>query len=169
MKISTKQYINSFYDACNESEFNKTLKEAEFLRSNIFDVKKLLMDPNITWLDKEKKLKENSISDKLINFLKIICINHDIKRIDNILKCFLDLLNQKADIEEVLVTTSEKLDSNVREKIITELSNKLNKKIILKEIIDEKIIGGIIIKINDKLYDNSIISKLNKLKNNLIQ
>lgn len=169
MKISTKQYINSLYGACNESEIQKLLEEAEFLRSNIFNIKKLLMNPNISWQDKAKKLQENKISEKFINFLNIIYLNNDTKRIDNILKSFLDLLNQKADIEEVLVTTCEKLNPNMKDKIIKELENKLNKKIILKEIIDEKIIGGIIIKISDRLYDNSMISRLNKLKNNLIQ
>jgi len=167
MKISTKQYINSLYEACGDTEIQKLLKEAEFLRSNIFDVNKLLMDPNISWSFKEKKLKDNNVSEKIINFLKIIYLNKDTKRLDNILKSFLDLINQKANIEEVLVTTSEQLEISVKEEIKKELENKFNKKIILKEIIDEKIIGGIIIKINDKLYDNSIISKLNKLKNNL--
>ena len=48
------------------------------------------------------------------------------------------------------------------------LSKKLNKKVILSSTIDENIIGGIKIRIGDRLFDGTVKSKLNKLKEDLL-
>ena len=46
---------------------------------------------------------------------------------------------------------------------------KLNKKVILTSSVEPSIIGGIKVRIGDRLFDGTVKSKLNKLKENLLR
>ena len=64
----------------------------------------------------------------------------------------------------VTVEVMKSLDENQRNLIISSLTKKLNKQIILKEIINTNLIGGIIIKYEGKVIDGSLITKQQSLK-----
>ena len=70
------------------------------------------------------------------------------------------ILDEKEGITEVTVTTTEPLEKKFEDDIIKNLSEKLNKKIRLNKLIDPDLIGGIIIKIDSVMIDNSIKTKL---------
>ena len=73
---------------------------------------------------------------------------------------FNNLLDEKNGVIEVTVTTTDSIDRTVKNKIQLSLENTLNCKIKLKEIIDKSIIGGIILKVNSIMIDNSNRNKL---------
>ena len=56
------------------------------------------------------------------------------------------------------------IKNNVKQK----LENKFNKTILLNYLVDESIIGGLIIKTQDKIIDGSLKNKYERLKNSLI-
>ena len=73
---------------------------------------------------------------------------------------FNNLLDEKNGVIEVTVTTTDSIDRTVKNKIQLSLEKTLNCKIKLKEITDKSIIGGIILKVNSIMIDNSIRNKL---------
>ena len=60
--------------------------------------------------------------------------------------------------------TAFPLNENLREKIIAFVKKETNKKVDLQEVIKENIIGGAIIRMNDKQLDASISRTMNELK-----
>ena len=62
------------------------------------------------------------------------------------------------------VTTVVALDDNLRHIIIEKAEAELGKKAVLRERIDESILGGIIMSVNGKRIDASVISQLNKAR-----
>ena len=48
------------------------------------------------------------------------------------------------------------------------VSKKENKSIVLRQIVDQNLIGGIRVQINDRVYDDSIKNKVEKLRNELL-
>lgn len=54
------------------------------------------------------------------------------------------------------------------EKIQESLSTRLNCKVELTNSLDEKLLGGVKVSIEDKIFDGSIKNKLEKLKESLI-
>ena len=58
------------------------------------------------------------------------------------------------------MTTTELIDKTAKNKLQSSLEKTLNCKIKLKEITDRSIIGGIILKVNSIMIDNSIKNKL---------
>lgn len=73
---------------------------------------------------------------------------------------FKKLLDVSDGVTEVTVTTTEPIEKNFEKKIVESLSKKLNKKIRLNKLIKPELIGGIIIKIDSIMIDNSIKTKL---------
>jgi F-type H+-transporting ATPase subunit delta len=125
-------------------------------------------------ISREKKkefigtLFSGKLSDYVTNMLKSI-INFDCMiELDEIYSEFVkqvDLINNR---QRITVTTRFEIDDSTRDKIKSALSKKLKKDIILKESINEKILGGIIIQIDDLLIDGSVANHLKKIKHNLI-
>lgn len=105
-----------------------------------------------------KLLKKNKLGSKLPKFLK------DVE----------EILDKKEGIINVNVTTKNKLPESVHEKIKKDLLEKYKTKnskeikssdIKIEEIIDEKVLGGIKIKVGDEVWDNTVAGRLNELTN----
>lgn len=62
------------------------------------------------------------------------------------------------------VYSSSELDDSSKNDIKQALKNTYFKNVILECKIDEKIIGGIVIKHDNNIIDNSILNKLNNIK-----
>ncbi|MCD8316110.1 MAG: ATP synthase F1 subunit delta [Eggerthellaceae bacterium] len=75
------------------------------------------------------------------------------------------LLEQKLDLVVVDVTTVVELDDHLRELITDKAEKDLGKKVVLRELIDKSILGGIIMSANGKRIDASIRSQLAKARN----
>ena len=107
-----------------------------------------------------KILNKMELSAEFINFFKIVANHGKLYLLEKIFNQFTKYLDEKDGVIEVTVTTTSPLEKNFEEEIIKNLSIKLNKKIRLKKLIDPDLIGGIIIKINSIMIDNSIKTKL---------
>ncbi len=106
--------------------------------------------------------------DKVINnFVQVLGKNGDLPYYETIIKQFEKIDRESKGIKEVEVTVANEalIDSNV----ITSLNKTLGNDIELKKKVDESLIGGIVVKVEDTLIDASIKGHLNKLKNNLSQ
>lgn len=99
------------------------------------------------------------------NFIKILVRNKQKKLLPKISQKFNEIWNKENKIAEIVVTSAKKLDEKNLKSIEKFIKNKYSaKEVILNNIIDEKIRGGIIIKIGDEILDGSISSQLKTLK-----
>jgi F-type H+-transporting ATPase subunit delta len=73
---------------------------------------------------------------------------------------FKKLIDVADGVTEVTITTTEPIEKSFENKIVECLSKKLNKKIRLNKLINPELIGGIVIKIDSIMIDNSIKTKL---------
>ncbi|MBP1665856.1 MAG: synthase subunit delta [Bacteroidetes bacterium] len=60
------------------------------------------------------------------------------------------------------------MDEKIKQQISDFISDSFKTKVELKEIIDDDIIGGFMLRIEDKYIDASIKTKLNKIKKELL-
>jgi F-type H+-transporting ATPase subunit delta len=84
-------------------------------------------------------------------------------------KSFIGLCNKKLGIEEGLVYTPYALSDEQLKDVEKAMSEKENKTIVLRQIIDESLIGGIKVQINTRVYDDSIKNKVEKLRSKLLE
>ena len=115
-------------------------------------------------IDKVFKSEEEYIR----NFLKIIFLNKRGNCLIKILNEFIKTCNENLNIKDGIVYSVNKLSNKQIERIQESLSARLNCQVELTNSIDEKLLGGVKVTIEDKIFDGSIKNKLEKLKESLI-
>ncbi len=114
----------------------------------------------------DKSQKE--IGEAVLNLIKILQKNRQIKLFSKISKKFGEIWNQEKSIVEAEVTSRTELSSEASTQVLAYIKEKYQaEEVILKNIVDEKIKGGIIIRVGDEVLDGSIAKQLKMLKNNL--
>jgi F-type H+-transporting ATPase subunit delta len=61
------------------------------------------------------------------------------------------------------VRTAVPLDDALRGQIVQRLSSVLNREVKLRESVDPELIGGMVIRIGDRVFDNSVSTRLDKM------
>ncbi|WP_165213283.1 F0F1 ATP synthase subunit delta [Streptococcus tangpeifui] len=114
-----------------------------------------------------RSLEEFS-SHYLKNFFEVILLNERERLIEPIFQAVSDKLVQATREFPVTVTTAVPLTQEQKERILKLSHQKfeINARDIIEEL-DDAIIGGFVLKANNKIIDTSIRSQLQQLKNNL--
>lgn len=112
---------------------------------------------------------EEAIGKNIAGFLKLLERNGEMRKARAVMKRYGEIYDAKKGIIEAEVVSKGKLS----EQAIHEIENHIRKKYAAKEVmiknrIDEKVDGGMIIRIGDDVIDASIKNQLGKLKNKLI-
>lgn len=156
----------SLENDCLESVYEEFLSVTQIFKENP-DFVKFLNLPTVEWDEKEKILSKvfgNKLSEVMFNFLNVTAQKGRVKGLSLIFSEFKALYNDRMNILEVTATTAIPLTDSLREKLADKLSAVSGKKIVLKERVDSKIIGGIVLSYNNTEIHASVRDKLEKLK-----
>ena len=105
----------------------------------------------------------------LDNFVKVLAENNHLRMLDAISEEFHRLELAKKGLKQAEVTTAHPINRENEQGIIREFNKLVKGDLILKKKIDENLIGGVIIKVDDQMLDASIKNDLEQLKNSLTQ
>ncbi len=103
----------------------------------------------------------------LDKFVALLQENGDLGKFTEIEQAFVEHEKTAKGIKIAEVTTARKMPASEEEKLVRELNDYLGEKVELKKKVDEGILGGVIIQIEDKLIDGSVRRNLQDLKNNI--
>jgi F-type H+-transporting ATPase subunit delta len=168
-KIS-KNYAKSYFDLAAEEGILETAHKDMKIISDVSDTSRdfrlFLKNPIIKQKKKQLVIAEifsNQISKLTLAFLDIIVKNNREEYIEGIAKEFIEKYRKFKNIKTAHFKTAVKTDDNLRNKIIEILEKQTKADIELIEEVDEKLIGGFILSIDDKQFDASILFKMKKL------
>jgi F-type H+-transporting ATPase subunit delta len=85
-----------------------------------------------------------------------------------IARVFLHKTKEHNGITETTLTTAVKVDEKIKTRISDLIAEKFNTKVELKEVIDKDIIGGFMLRIEDKYINASIKNKLRIIEKELL-
>ncbi len=108
----------------------------------------------------------DKLSETTMSFFKIITKKGRENLLPEIVDSFLDQYKKHNKITSVKLTTASKVDDAVLADIKSRLlsSNVTETEVDIEINTDESLIGGFVIEVGDKLYDASVLHKLNKVK-----
>ncbi len=127
----------------------------------------LLLKSPIIKTDKKLSILTEVFSDfnKLTKrFISIITSKKRENILISIAERFLQLYKQQKGIQSVRVTSAHSLSDDMKSLIKSYIKNQVSGKIELIEKIDNKLIGGVIIHMNNKQLDISVLNQINNLK-----
>ena len=172
-KISGRYAKALFELSIEENKADKINQDIKLLfeTCDIEDFKTILENPVILPSQKTaffKSLFKNKIDTVTLDFLILLAKNKRELHLKNIARSFLHIYRKHFHIKSVELTTSTQLDKKYQDTFKKIISENFNTKVELTEVVDTKIIGGFVLKIEDQQYDASIASKLTKVKRELL-
>lgn len=166
-----KLYAESLYSiAKSNAKFSIISEEVDRLYTLFLgqdDLVKLMSSPIFKAKDQLKfidAIVENyKISGNMKNFLRIMALNGRLSKMFEVLEVFILLRKKDLGLKMVEVVLSSELTDLELKKLSKILEEKLNSKIELKVKIEESVLGGIIVKVDNLMFDASLRSKFNNL------
>lgn len=115
-----------------------------------------------------EKLFKDKLDADLYFFLRSLTEKDRFRYLKEILEKFAKRVNEKIHLLDVQIISTEPLDQETKEQLQAKIENHYHKKVQFIETIDSKIIGGLILIINNQMLDLSIRGKLQRLKESLL-
>ena len=174
-KIISKAYGEALFELAIEKNELDSIAEQVNVLANAFaennELIKLLSHPKIS---KEEKINviesifKGRMSDDIVGFLVIIVEKDRGSEIEDILKLFQAKVREYKKIGVALVTSAIELSTEQKQKVERKLLQQTAYESFEVEYkVDESLIGGMIIRIGDRVVDSSIRSKLDNLTKEL--
>jgi F-type H+-transporting ATPase subunit delta len=175
-KLVSQTYAAALFElAVEENKASSLLDEAggllEIIRTNK-EFGQFMNHPKIPKEDKitvVKNVFENNLSRELVGFIITIIEKDRYSDIEAILTEFIAKVKEYNNIGTAYVTTAVALSDNEKNDIETRLlATTKYKTIECNYSVDEGLIGGMVIKMGDRVVDSSIRTKLEKLERELL-
>jgi F-type H+-transporting ATPase subunit delta len=167
------RYAKSWIDlAIEQKEVESALADAKVLKNLLkvnADFAAFVRSPIISY-DKKKKILSSLFDDKLskltLLFLQLLVSKHREFYLPSIVESFLSQYKTLKEISTVKVISAQPLIKEDQEKIIKMASASVVgfKNIELETVVDESLIGGFIIEMEDYVYDASVKNQIFRLK-----
>ncbi|MFA9478980.1 ATP synthase F1 subunit delta [Phycisphaerales bacterium AB-hyl4] len=115
-----------------------------------------------------ERLFNGNVSDLLYRFLQVVNRKGRLNALPGIVQAFSDLIAEKRGIVEVDAFVAARMDDAQAADVAATIGKHLNKEIVLHQYVDESLIGGIKLRVGDKVIDGSVATQLRLLKQNMI-
>jgi len=129
-----------------------------------------LLSPKIKRNEKKTFLKNNlgkTFSEEFIGFLIVVLAKRCQRLLFKIYNLFQNLVDHHEGVVRGKVVSVKKLDDFLITLIANMMAKRIGKQVILTNVIDEKIIGGFILLVEDALIDLSILKSLDEIKSQI--
>jgi len=171
-----KRYARAALETAEKSSLLEVFSsDFAFIRSTIESSRelKLLFKNPVTHKDKKLSIVEQLFSKRIskesINFLNFLIRKGRDSIILEILDSFKEIYNEYLGLLEVKIIGFNPLSEEQRSKIKESLERITSKKVNLSFELDKKIMGGLIIQINDTMLDSSVKRRLELLKEHMLK
>lgn len=140
-----------------------TLKQSEAL-------KQILASPVLK--NDQKKTAVSSVFSSLhsvsSDIVTLLVSNNRIDLLGSVAQQYTTLFDQYEGREIAYVTTAVPLDETLKKQVLAKVATLTDKKVTLENKVDERILGGFVLRIADVQYNASVAHKLQTLKRTFI-
>ncbi len=112
---------------------------------------------------------DNRASREFKNFVKVLVDHGRMECLQATLHAARNLSDELAGEIRGVVTTSAEIDPQLRERLAVRISGLLGKKVVLRAAQDPNIIGGVVVRVGDTVYDASVANQLRQIKTRAVK
>jgi len=136
---------------------------------SITELLAVMESPKVSFQDKSKLMAQQleGVNPLALNLVYLLTAKSRLGLADQIADEYGRLVDAHRGIKHVLVTTAVPLEVAEQEKLRQALSKFVKGQVIMESQVDPKIIGGLVARMDDKLLDGSVSSRLGALKRSL--
>ncbi|MDA8234926.1 MAG: F0F1 ATP synthase subunit delta [Clostridia bacterium] len=171
-----RRYANAFFAIAKEKDaLDSFEKELDTVVSTIeanADLKRVMDDQLLSAEAKKDivdKVFEGNVSATTVDFLKVVIDKRREGYIRDILDAFIAYANEARNIFDAEVISAHPLAEVDIESLKAQLSKMTGKNIRLKTAVNPQLIGGLTVRIGDKVIDGTVNRRLNVLQDLLLK
>ncbi len=176
-KLISATYADALFElAVEENKVDLLYEEAQAVLKSFNENKELISFLNLPKIDNSEKKQtiENIygkfMSKDMVGFLSIIVEKGRYNSIVSILNYFLAKVKEYKKIGVAYVTSAKELTEDQKKAVLKRLLETTDYvEFEMNYSVDESLLGGLVIRIGDRVVDSSIKTKLFELKRNLLK
>jgi F-type H+-transporting ATPase subunit delta len=170
-----KRYAVALFQIAKEQNlldtFEEELRAIKEVFSNNDDLQVFLQHPKVTAEAKKKLIGEafENTSIQVRNTLLLMADRHRTDVIAQMAVDFIELINEERSVADALVYTVRPLTDSELDAVSAAFAAKVGKKTLrIENIVDRSVLGGIKLRIGNRIFDGSVSGKLERLERELL-
>ena len=152
--------------------YARNIEEIAALLRTEREFRLFLATPRIDSVAKKRVVREvfsGKVPDRLLRFLLVVIDKRRQRVLPAIAEEFKQLVNEHFGRLEVDITTASQPDEALRTELKRRLDALLGRDVLPRHQVDPRIIGGVIIKVGDRIMDGSVRHRLQQLRRSLLR
>jgi F-type H+-transporting ATPase subunit delta len=170
MEEIARVYAQALFEAAREGdrldEVHEQLDAFADAMDESNDMRVFFFSPYFSSAEKREAISEaiSGAGDELVNFLELLAEKHRMPAIFQIRRRYDELWSEAKKRLEVTLTSAVELDSDVVDKVGAEIERQTEREIDMTSDVDPEILGGLVLKVGNRVLDASLRSKLERLR-----
>ena len=170
---AAKRYAHALIDlAQDQKSMDALLEQTELIESTLkqsSDLRSLLNSPVVKNEDKQSIAKSvfKSVDKMLHGLFELLAENNRFDHLKWICQSYKHSYNQMHNIQEAHITSAIELDKSTLKALEAKIKEITGDSAQITTEVNDELIGGFVLKLNDLQYDASISGQLSKIKRNL--
>lgn len=172
---AAKRYAQALFELAQEkqllTEVEADLREIKTVFHENKELLQVLASPNLSLSSKKQMIQDvfAGANEIVMSTLQLLVDKKRINETVQVIEEFMKLSHEALGVAEAKVYSTRALTDEECEKISTAFAQKVGKQSLrIQNEIDPSLIGGIRLQIGNRIYDSSILNKLNRLQRELI-
>lgn len=132
------------------------------------DLQEVFRNPTIPYEQKrgvlDRLIARARVRPTTANFLQVLLSNHRLTELQEINRRFAQELDDRSGVVVAQVTTARPVPDAIRDGLSTRLSGLTGRRVRLQFAVDEELIGGVVTRIGSTVYDGSVRTQLQQIK-----
>ncbi len=176
-KLVSQTYGEALFEvAMEEQKADIFLTEAQDILATLEQnpqLDKLMKHPKISKQEKEQVIEEifqSQLSKEMTGFIKLLVNKERYNELPKILAYLIERIKEEKKIGVAFVTTAVELSEEKKQSVKMRLLQTTQyKEMEMNYSVDESLIGGMVIRIKDRVVDSSVRTQLEEMKKQLLQ
>ncbi|HEY0005297.1 MAG TPA: ATP synthase F1 subunit delta [Pyrinomonadaceae bacterium] len=176
MQAVARRYATALADVVisqgEEREVQDELKAWEQLMQSNTQLLEVFRNPTIPYEQKRKVLNtliaRTRVRQTTANFLQVLLQNQRLAELGEVNRRFAQILEERAGVVSAEVTTARPVSASLQEALRSKLADLTGKQVRLNFTTDEELIGGMVTRIGSTIYDGSVRSQLQQVKERMV-
>ncbi|MCK4426120.1 MAG: F0F1 ATP synthase subunit delta [Deltaproteobacteria bacterium] len=173
--VIAKRYAKALFAVAKEEgkleAYGEALKDIDAFLERSPDVEAALVSPVFPADIKQTVVKEiikaSGVEDALAIFLRLLVERGRIQYLKLIVNCFQEFMDEETGVVRAVVLSAVPLPEDLRDKFSEVLAQVTGKQVTLEIEEDPAIIGGVVAHIGDMVWDGSIKSQLQSIRESI--
>lgn len=172
--IVAKRYARALFMAAQEKgQLEEVERELTDVVENVYeldDFRKIIEHPGIDMGAKLSLIQsalEGQVSDLVYHTIKLIVNRHRFVFLPALVQYYTEMANDALGRVKAIVSTPQALSDAEVDKLKEVFSGLTGRNVVIEQIVDPNILGGLRVRIGNRLYDGSLSTRLAELQKSL--